>query len=469
LVFCSGTGGGSDDALQIALADQAKRGQLTYDSIKALSDANQEELKNKNAALKPMYEDLKSTVASQQGRKAPQLQQVPKAPKYDLASGGMEFMQIATVLGALAGGLARRSSTTALNAFAGAIQGYAQGDMTVFKQKRQEWADSVQETLDNNQTKMDAYKATLMDDKLTLDQKMEMIKITATQYDDNIAYRLADMRNITMLSGLQDNQAKAMVGLQESFQRMNKTALEIEQKRRLLEGGESGPLSQQAMEKLWERRKQGDQTVFTNLRSAGPGAWNQLNNYFAKRMEEDHMDGEDLVRADQRNKGDTRYQQTAGGYAARVESAANEVEQLVPQALQASSALPRGRFVPWNELKQQWEKYQSNPQYNDFLLAVFGLRTAYTKAMNPTGNPTVQARKEIEFDNILSTAVSPDAFRTQVNRIWLEVQQAKRGTAQTRAEPPTKYDPNAPVKPLPDAAGAAGKPTTADNPLGLGL
>ena len=130
--------------------------------------------------------------------------------------------------------------------------------------------------------------------------------------------------------------------------------------------------------------------------------------------------------------GTKAYQSTAGRYGARVETATNEVEQLVPQALETSKALPRGKFVPVNKLLQAYQQGTSDPAYNDFAIANFSLINAYTRAMNPTGTPHVNDRLEQHAQGILSTATSPQAYEVQVRRLWKEVQASKQAIAETQ-------------------------------------
>jgi hypothetical protein len=162
--------------------------------------------------------------------------------------------------------------------------------------------------------------------------------------------------------------------------------------------------------------------------------------------------------------GEQAYQRTAGSSGARVENAGNEVEQLIPQAVDASRNYIRegGKWVKLNEIYQAWDRGQSDEKYNDFMLANFGLINAYTRAMNPQGIPRIQERLEQHALGVLSTATSEKTYETQIRRLWKEVQASKTATAKT-AQGRSPGDINSPVPGLDPPASAAGQapPTSA--------
>lgn len=151
------------------------------------------------------------------------------------------------------------------------------------------------------------------------------------------------------------------------------------------------------------------------------------------------------------------YGRAAGTQGARVENAANEVVQLIPQAIEASRTVPRGRWVPINQLVQKWDQGTSDPAYNDFMMANFSLLNAYTRAMNPQGVPRIQERLEQHALGVLSTATDEKSYEVQIRRLWKEVQASKTATAET-AKGVTPGNINAPVPGLDSPTGSSGAP-----------
>jgi hypothetical protein len=209
----------------------------------------------------------------------------------------------------------------------------------------------------------------------------------------------------------------------------------------------------------------GNPNAFKGMR-AGTPEYQAFSKRLAEVAEERGIPADKLARMQTGYAGETSYQRSAGTMAARVESASNEVAQLAPQAIQASQALPRGKFVPINKLRQAYEAGTSDPAYNDFLIANFSLERAYGRAMNPQGVPRVTEQQEAKAQGLLSMATSQQAYAVQVRRLLLEVEASKRAVAKTRegVEPAPKAPSAAPAgkppvgglsgdMPVPDPAG----------------
>jgi hypothetical protein len=131
----------------------------------------------------------------------PQLERQPKEPSsQQLGQGMMEFMQVATVLGAMAGGLARGNTTVALTAFAGAVKGFSEGNKQQFDANVETWKAASQRVKDDNQAKLDQYNMVWNNKKLSMDMKLAQIKIIAQQYKDEITYNLAEQKQYLPLA-----------------------------------------------------------------------------------------------------------------------------------------------------------------------------------------------------------------------------------------------------------------------------
>lgn len=425
--------------------------------LQALEDANAGLQSRYEASTEKMSDMVGGFAKDIEGNPPPTLEKSPEAPKERMADGMMAWMQAATVLSALAGGLARGNATVALTAFAGAVKGFTEGRREDFENHIEEWKAASQRVAADNKAKLDQYDLIMKNKKMTMDMKLSQMKIVSSMYGDEITYNLAQQKQYNELGLSLTKQQQFQANFEKQTELSNARIKNLEAHTQLLDQQREG-LNQDALMQLVDRRLAGDKAAFANLGRGTQGGvtLQQANNLLAKVMKERGISGDDLAKIDQQYVGGTSYQRSAGTYASRVENATNEVAQLIPQALQASENLPRGKFVPFNQLKNLYLAGKSDPAYNDFMLSNFGLLSAYMRAMNPTGNPRVADRIETHAEGILSLATSPQAYRTQVNRLWMEVQQSKRATAQTREEPPSTFDPNAPIPPLPE--GGIGNP-----------
>jgi len=161
----------------------------------------------------------------------------------------------------------------------------------------------------------------------------------------------------------------------------------------------------------------------------------------------------------QKYAGGTSYQRTAGTYGARVEAASNEAEQLAPQAIETSKALPRGEWVPVNRLIQKFEAGQSDPRYYEFAFANWSLLNAYARAINPTGIPRLEDKKHAA--ELLSTAIDQKSYEQVIKRMMLEIKASKEAISKTREAPPTGGRPLSSGKKTQDRVPPPSGPTNA--------
>jgi len=81
-----------------------------------------------------------------------------------------------------------------------------------------------------------------------------------------------------------------------------------------------------------------------------------------------------------------------------------------------------------------YERGTSDPTYYKFAANNNALKTAYVRAMNPTGVPRIAERAEIAADGLLDNATSFTAYKTVVEQILREVAASKRAIAAVRDE-----------------------------------
>lgn len=124
--------------------------------------------------------------------------------------------------------------------------------------------------------------------------------------------------------------------------------------------------------------------------------------------------------------------QTAAAQAGRVQVAANELQQFSPLALQASAAVPRGRFVPLNKLMQTADSSISDPNLKTLKVYTTSLLNAYDQLAARGGT---DARKREEAHNLLLTADSPEAYQAAVKAFGVEADAAKRAAVEATKTP----------------------------------
>jgi hypothetical protein len=416
-----------------------------------------------------------------------QLGPAPDAKEYQQDS--MAFASAMAVLGAVASKFTRVTGTQALSAFAGALNGWKQGNLQAYEQAAKKWEQDTKATLENNRQIMEQYKLALENRKMNIDEQMSQIQLVSAQYHDKMMYDAAASKNYTLVAQIyeknveytqkaQDAAAKLQEKRDEQRQKNEQSAtywLSPEGQAKLptlspsqqagvkqlidiygsksAKGGQTGQLVSQENS---ERQARGElpmtaQEEISFIQGIHPprSAPAMAVEAFKKDFEAKNgrpPNGDEITKFAANYSGEQSYGRTAGSQGARVENASNEVEQLIPQAVEASRNYARqgGKYVGLNKLFQAYDQGTSDPKYNDFVLANFSLINAYARAMNPQGVPRITERLEAHATGILSTATDERAYEVQVRRLWKEVQASKTATAKT-AEGRSPGDINAPV------------------------
>ena len=457
------TGQLAADALRqksaLAQKDEAATGELIYGRAKA----EQKYLKGAESAIDsprpplPTYEKIKNE---------------PNPEDYHKYS--VEFASASALLGAIAGKWTRAGGTASLNAFAGAMQGWQKGNLQAYEEASKQWEQASKKTIDNNNIELAKYKAILEDRKMNIDEKLQGLTIAGYEAQNSVIVGMGKDGNfngiaqavdkmamanqrygaaVDQLSGVRKDQTADQVAQIEYLNSNPEFARQLQQRdpgkwAQIGAAGElyrhplnnppqgSGEQLQGAVDMVGQNRAS-LATVMSRMPAADKATFTRMLSQQYPEYRQQEFNAE--------NAGATSYQRAAGSQSARIESASNEVEQLLPQAIEASRALPRGKFVPWNKLSQQWEAGTSDPAYNDFAItANFGLTSAYVRAMNPTGNPRIADRFEVKANNILSLATDQKSYEVQAARLWKEVQASKIAVAKT-SQGRTGGDINAPM------------------------
>jgi hypothetical protein len=417
---------------------------------------------------------------------APNLQQnkepPPDAKEYQ--KNAMEWASAFAVLGAISGRFTRAPGGAALGAFGAALKGWQSGNLQAYQTAADQWEKQSKQALDNNKLVLEQYKMALENRKMNIDEQMSNIQLIAAKYHDQMMYDAASAKNYTMVAQLQEKGWRATAKGYEFHAELSADNQEIKQKQEqnalywLSPEGTArlpqlSPVQQANVKQIIElyagKQAKPQNEVIEQFKREHPDATaEQIQEFIASgkppraapamfiaqyKKEHPNATAAEIEKAAGDYAGSVSYGRAAGGQGARVENAVNEVEQLIPQAVEASHNLPRGKFVNVNQLMQSYEKGTSDPAYNDFALANFSLVNAYTRAMNPQGVPRIQERLEQHAAGILSTATSPEAYDVQVRRLWKEVQASKTATAKT-AQGRSPGDINSPVPGLDDKGAA---------------
>lgn len=149
---------------------------------------------------------------------------------------------------------------------------------------------------------------------------------------------------------------------------------------------------------------------------------------------------------------ETKGAQTAGTQIGKVALASNELDTFGDQTLAASKDLPRGKFVPYNQLKQWADAKISDPKLLMFKAKMQALENAYNQLAARSGTD-VDKRQHIH--ELFNAANSQEAVDTLVTALKQEAAGARDAADRTIAETSGTSIPGAGGQQSPGAGAAA--------------
>lgn len=185
------------------------------------AEADRKAWEDREAAWKPIADKLRRELTA--GNPPPPeeaFRKLPAPPSINpqqYAQNALGFVGVMAVLGALSSRFTRNAGNASLNAFAGAVKGWQQGNLDAYNQKSKEWEATTKQMLENNKMVLDKYKAILANKSLNIEQQMAAAKLVAAEYQDKIAFDALDAGNYTMFAQLYDKQTTAQDKAVASF------------------------------------------------------------------------------------------------------------------------------------------------------------------------------------------------------------------------------------------------------------
>lgn len=165
------------------------------------------------------WDDLTQTEA-QPMPKAPEPSQMPEVPN-PKPMGGQEYQQTAAALLGMAmigGGLSKTHWMGALSALNGALKGVKEGNDRDNKQAFEQYQAKFDAAVKHDEAKHKAYEDVLNDRKLTINEKLEKIKLLGVENHDADMAESAQQRSIDALTRQHDSRAQQLTATKERYQ-----------------------------------------------------------------------------------------------------------------------------------------------------------------------------------------------------------------------------------------------------------
>lgn len=176
----------------------------------------------------------------------------------------------------------------------------------------------------------------------------------------------------------------------------------------------------------------GDTSVMQNLGRGAQGSQNiiRLRNEIARRAQESGIGGAGLAAKTAEYMGTRAGQRSAGTRIANVEMAVNEALNLIPLALESSNNVARSGFLPFGKAEMFTNKQTNDPAMREFVAANNALVNVYSRAISPTGQPTVSDKEHAR--ELLQTAYDHKSYVATVKQMQREMEAARQAPQQVR-------------------------------------
>jgi hypothetical protein len=407
----------------------------------------------------PKYPALNAPPMPQQPQLKRQNEPAPDAKEYQ--QGAMEFASAMAVLGAVAGRFTRAPGGAALGAFAAALKGWQSGNLQAYENAAKKWEADTKTTLENNRQVMEQYRQALQDRKMNIDEQMSNIQLISAKYHDQMMYDAAQSKNYTMVSQIYEKNMQYTEKASEAAAKLQEKRDEQKTKneqsaaywlspegqarlptlspsqqagvkqlvdiyaQKSVKGGQSGQL---VNKENAEREARGEApmnaqeeiTFLQKLHQPRSASGMSLQKFMQENPNASSADIQEFqARQAEMNAG----ARTKGGREANLDIILRVTDSAIPAALEASAKVPRGNWVPLNQIIQKGEIATSDRNLMQFGMANLQLAEGWARAMNPTGVMRESDRdKALSF---LSTATSPETYKALVEQLRVQIQRER--------------------------------------------
>jgi len=365
------------------------------------------------------------------------------------------WIMAASLLGALGGAMGRRHVTNGLAAFTGALEGMKEGNQQKFENDAKTWEMQNKQTEQFFKDNMETYRAQLERKDLDARQIATAISIAARSKHDDYMSAVADeaakQNDIGLIAAVVDGQQGAVTqflaerdklkqAYQYQQQKIKLQTREQDRKDKLTADSLISPEDAQLAAGVYLKTGSTDLMARFGRGAQGP----QNNKLIVDALVQMGASPEQVAQAKAHQAALTSEARTTGGRVANLDLIVKNAEQAIPAALQASEALPRGKFVPLNELWQKGQESISDPVLKKFAVDNFQLAELWARAMNPQG--VMREGDRAYALQMLGTATGPEAYRAAVAEIKRQLDRelsVSRETMEGIGAPAKKADPYA--------------------------
>lgn len=197
-------------------------------------------------------------------------------------------------------------------------------------------------------------------------------------------------------------------------------------------GSAEGLLDDETVKIMAEQYLAGDTSVMQNLGRGAQGAKNiiKIRKEITSQTKAEGKGGRDLAAQNAEYFGTKAGQRSAGTRIANVEMAVFEAQNLMPLARESSAAVARAGLLPFGKAQVMFNEQTNDPAMRQFAAANNALVNVYSRAISPTGVPTVSDKEHAR--EMISTAMNHEAYTAVIDQMEKELKAAQAAPQQVR-------------------------------------
>ena len=193
-------------------------------------------------------------------------------------------------------------------------------------------------------------------------------------------------------------------------------------------------LDKDTIDVLAQQAMAGDTSVYQNLGRGVQGAQNivAIRKRVAELAKEQGKTGADIAAGNVAFGGEKAAARSTAVASGKQSQAADEASQLADQALAINDTFRRGNFPDVNAALTDMQRRGGDTQVGQFKVAINGFKNTYSRAISPTGSPTVHDKQHA--DELFDLNQSPAQFAANIAQAKKEMAAAIAAPGHVQAQ-----------------------------------
>ena len=330
-------------------------------------------------------------------------------------------------LAALGGKAAGIHATTMLGATNGMVEGLIKGNEQKYRDQKQAYDTAYQQYQDKWNQQQKIYNEMRQVYKGRVDADLKALQFARQVTGDQSKVDQNAVKNFQQAQIINDKFHKTKIDESYKQGELLLKKRKLDQDAEKLQQTDQPSITMETADLMAARLANGEKAseVFSNLGRGKQGAANLAlvqNRFTALSLGQEGdprlvSAAEHIATQKQVLSAENKERQVEGGIAGKIRYAEEEITRIAPKVLEASAKVPRGEFVPWNELKQKTLTATSDPNLKQLKSYMNTLSNSYD-VLAARGGTDMEKRKHNR--EMFDTADSPEALQAAVDAVMTE-------------------------------------------------